>query len=190
MNPEPTKRQSRLLPSGSTPKGRILIVVGGVFILVIAGLIVAGLLGSSGQNSTQTLVSVTAHQQELIRISQLAVTTAKNRDTQNLAITAQLSVTSDQHQLLTRLNRSNVKVTKLQLSSRKNSQTDAQFTQASQANQFDSIFKQSLNDELVSYQKAIKAAYDANSGQSTRALLNTEFKNAGALLGSVPAQSK
>ena len=182
--PQPPQKGG-LLPNPRSKRGRIMVVVGLLMVLLIGAIVMSSLLSNAGKTGTQSLVDLSARQQELIRLSQLGATKAKSKTTKDLALTTQLTILSDQQRLLARLAKSGVKVSTLQLNLRRNSQTDSSLTLADQNNQFDDIFTQTLTSQLSNYQVAVKGVLSVSTGVTIRTLLSTEFTNASTLLGPV-----
>lgn len=179
-NKGPTKK---LIPSTNTKRGRILVIGAGLIVLLILISTVGSLITSAGQGGTKDLIDLAQRQQEIVRVAQIGMTKSKGQNTRNLAVNTQLTVASDQQQLLAKLKKNKISIKPKELSLKLNSRTDALLVKADQNNQFDEIFTKTIVSELTSYQKAINKSYDSNSGLTTRALLKTEFNNAAKLVG-------
>jgi hypothetical protein len=167
--------------SGNSMKQRILIVVGGGTALLVVFMVIFAVLGSSKQTNTQELVTITQQQSELIRISGIGVQKARSTTAKNLAITTQLSITSEQQALLATLKNQGRKLSSKDLALGKNSKNDTLLTQAEQNNRFDEAFVEEIQKELLDYQKNVKAAYQSATNTKVKQALQVQFKNASIL---------
>ena len=184
LSPQQNAKKSLLpVPQPSSKKGRILTVCALLVVVFIVFSLVSSLLSSQGKASQEQMVSIAARQQELIRVSTIGAQKAKSQEAKNLALTTQFTLTTDQIKLQATMLKSGIKLTSIQLNSRKNIKTDAQLIQADQTNQFDEVFSKTVTDELTSYQQAISTAFKQQKGPVTRALLTTEFNNAAIIIG-------
>lgn len=165
---------------------RALIVLGGLLVLIIIVIVFASLL-SGGSNINTSLVSLTAQQNELARVATLGTQQAVGQDTKNFAISVQLSVSSDQQQLINYLKTQGHKVGTKELLADQSTKTDSQLTDATSNSTFDSTFDGIVQSQLTSYAQAVKTAFGQATGKNARALLNTEYQNAQLLLKQVPA---
>ncbi|HSX53469.1 MAG TPA: hypothetical protein VLF90_03845 [Patescibacteria group bacterium] len=167
---------------GGSFKNRVIFVAAGGIVLVIAAIIFASLLGGGGNASA--LVELSEQQQELIRVSTLGEKqSGASQATQNLAITTQLAVQTDQTKTLAQLKKTGHKVKSAQLNLKKNSSTDQQLAAAAQNNGFDAAFAGDLQTQLKSYRASLQQAYKASASQSEKNILRSSFNSASYLLG-------
>ncbi len=176
------KKSKSFLPSGNSTKQRIIIVVVIIIIIFVAGSIILSLLGSSGKSASDDLLVVAQKQTEIIRVTNIGYTKARDKSTKNLALTAELSILSDQAPLLVAMKKSGIDVSKSQLVLGKNTSTDAKLTLADQDNNFDDVFNQTLIGSLGSYQTAVKKAYDETNSTKTKLALVSSLQNVGKIL--------
>ncbi len=101
---------------------------------------------------------------------------------QNFAITAKLSLTSTQTQLLAYMKSNGKKVSTKALSSKVSTTTDKQLSDAVANSTYDATFKQVMQTQLTNYQKDLSAAYKQTKGPKGRQLLNQEYYGAQLLL--------
>lgn len=186
LNHGAKKSKRSILPgSGSSKKQRIVMAIGGGLALLVIVLFGASLL--FGGKKPQGLLEIAQTQQELIRVSALG-SKADSFAARDLSVTTQLTLTSDQADVVAYMKdhgqKTNVKLLNLKM----NSQTDAVLTQAAESNRFDEVFTQTIQQELVAYQQQLKSAYDATSNPKLQQLLGAEFIEAGTLITS--AQDK
>lgn len=169
---------------GGSLRNRIIIVVGGVMVLLVAVLVLTSLLGGGG--NAKSLVELSQQQQELIRVAGIGVNqVGAAQSTQNLAITTQLAVQTDQTKTLAQLKKTGHKVKQAELNLKKNTSTDQQLTTAAQNNGFDAAFIAALQTQLKSYRTSLQQAYKGTTRQSDRKLLQASFNNATYLIGDI-----
>lgn len=166
-------------------KTRLAFVGMGVGVLLVI-VIAFSLLLNRGPSNKDQLLRLAQQQQELIRVSEIGVKKARNRQAQDLAITAQLSLTSEQGPLQAALKSQGVKVSSKQLNAGKDAKTDERLTQAEQTNRFDEEFLEYLQAGLLDYQKNLKAAYDAAQSRSFKETLAAQYDKAATLAGVKP----
>ncbi len=190
MNPPTAAKKGKLpLPPTSSKRGRILVVAALALVAVIVISIMFSVFNSLSQESTNELIELAQRQQEIMRIADLGTKKARTQEAQSLAVTTKLTISSDQQQILTRLNKSKVKVKPSELNLRASSKTDALLTQAEQNNKFDDAFTETIQTQLKSYKQALKKAYDGNSSKSARSMLTTQYNNADKLLTPKPPEA-
>lgn len=182
------KPKRSLLPSGNSTAQRALIVLGGLFVLVIIIVIFASLF-SGGGNINTSLTSLAARQNELARIAGEGTQQAVGQSTKNFAISAQLSLSSDQQQLVTYIKTQGHKVGTKELSADQNAKTDNQLATAAAASAFDSTFSTIMQNELNTYIQELKSTYSKATKANAKALLNQEYQNAQLLLKQAPSSN-
>ena len=181
VNPSTAPRRSLFsLPGQSSTPLRLLTVLGGIFVLVIILVIIKNIIG--GGPDLSAFVPVVQDQQELIHLStnaalQPGLTTAD----QDFAITAELTLTSSQTQLLTYLKNNHSNVNTKTLGLKVSTSLDAQLTTAATDSTYDSTLQQIMQSQLTGYQQDIKQAY-TTAGSNGRRLLNSDFQQAQLLV--------
>ncbi len=181
VNPGSIPKKKLGLPSGNSKGQRVLIIVGGVILLIVAASFILNLLGSGSKKARLELITVAQKQTELIRIADIGMKKARNSEAKNLAITTKLTIMSEQPVLVSTINKLGKKVDTKQLVLGKNTKTDQLLTQAEQSNNFDDVFIKEIQSELTDYAKATKTAYNNNQGKKTKDALALQFKNAATL---------
>jgi hypothetical protein len=174
-------KKKPLVPSGNSKQSRIFIVLGGVLILIIIGSIVAALISNAANAGKADLLKVAQTQAELVRVSELGMTRAKGASAKNLATTVNLSLQSDQAALVASLKSTGVKVSTKELALGKNPKTDVALTAAEQANKFDEVFTETIQTQLVAYQRLLKDAYDKADSEKLKQTLSDQFNTADLL---------
>jgi hypothetical protein len=191
MNPTgPQKRKSGRLPSisgGSGSQRSLLLLVGGGGLLVIVLMILYSIFGGVPDNKEQ-LIKVAQQQHELIRIAEIGVKESRDTQSRNLAMTAKLSLTSDQAPLLAALKKQKVKIGNKQLNGQKNVKTDQMLETAKNNNRFDEEFMEFMQEQLVDYQKNLNVAHKETVNKNLKATLKLQYENASVIIGVDPEE--
>ena len=189
MNPQKTKRRGLRLPGVSDPfiSKLILIVVAVVIGVIVIGVLVSSLFGKSSINAND-LIGVAQSQQELVRVAQQGVANGTQMVTRNFATNVELSIQTEQFQLLTYLKGQGYKLSTKTLSLKKSSTTDKQLTNAIQTSTFDSVFVQLMQNSLVSYNTEVEQTAGNATGSNEKKILSGELAVANMLLQQVPTQ--
>lgn len=189
MSPQSPKQRGLRLPGVKDPfiAKIILIVIGIVIVVVVGGVLISSLFGKSKVNIVD-LTAVTQTQQELIRVATQGYTLGTQPVTRKFAITTQLSLRTQQIQMLDYLQKQGSKLTTKTLTLKKSATTDTQLTTARQTSTFDSTFVHIMQNSLVSYNTLLEQTLSRASGTNEKKLLNAEISVANALLQQVPTQ--
>lgn len=181
VNPAATPRRSLLV--GSSANSRLVIAVVGLVILLVLFVGAKSILFSGSGNSA-ALLKVANQQQELITVTKVATSGSQQLSGggSTIAITTQVSLTSDQVQLLAYLKTHGQKVSKDQLVYPGGLAITAQLAAASSAGTYELTLQQVLKNQLVDYQTSLKQAYAKTSGTRGRELLQKEYDGATILL--------
>ena len=181
VNPGAVPSRSRL-PGGNSVISRLLIVVGGIFILLIIFMVVKNLVLVDSTNAP-LLISAANQQQELIHLSGKAILEPTlEATTKNFALTTQLTLVSQQQQLLVYLQNQGHKITPKQLVAQVSLATDQQLAASVAASTYDSTFRQIMQTKLTSYKQTLQQAYTKTSGSAGRALINKDYASSQLLL--------
>jgi hypothetical protein len=183
MNPSKPPRR-RLLPQGTSPIIRVGIVLASLLVLVILFSVIRSFFSHS---NTPALTTVVQDQQEMIHITTNANQLTNGQQTlstsyHNFSLTAQLSLTSAQSDLLTYMQNNGKKVKAKTLAATISKNLDDQFTAAATNNTYNQLFKQTMQNKLNQYEQALKIAYGQTKGPKGRALLSKEYDAAQLLL--------
>ncbi len=181
VNPGAAPRRSRL-PGGNSVVSRLLLVLGGLLLLFIIFIVGKNLLLVDSTNTPQ-LIEAASQQQELIHLSGKAVLEPTlETTTKNFALTTQLTLTSQQRQLLVYLKDQGHKVAPKQLDSQVSLATDQQLTAAASSSTYDATFRQIMLTKLTTYKQTLQQAATKTSGPAGLALLNKDYTSAQLLL--------
>ncbi|MEO6760969.1 MAG: hypothetical protein ABI220_01155 [Candidatus Saccharimonadales bacterium] len=179
---EDKQREAKFkIPGGDNKTQRALIVAGGAIVLIIIISLLYSLISSSGHSDPQ-LTIVTQKQQEIIRVATDGARHANNQSTKNFAINTELTIQSNQGELISYLADHGTKLSKKTLNLGIDSKTDTLLTNASATNTYDSTVEQELVTELTDYQAALKQAYQGVSGKTLQGILNHSYDNASLLI--------
>ncbi|MEO8105432.1 MAG: hypothetical protein ABI602_03795 [Candidatus Saccharibacteria bacterium] len=181
VNPAAPPRRS-LLPGGGSVIGRVVIVGGGLLVALILFIIVKNLLVVDSSN-TALLLKVAGQQQELIHYSNEATAAPLlEGTTNNFAMTAVLSLTSQQKQLLIYLKANGHKLDAKQLNLQINAGTDQQLKASVAASTYDATFRQVMQTKLTTYGQTLQQAYAKTTGPAGRTLLKNDYATAQLLI--------
>lgn len=181
LNPQQPKRPGLFNFGGGSTAMRALVVIGIIFVLMIVFVAVRSALGG-GSSATPALVTVAQDQQKLLHLAASGQQQSTSDTVQNFAATAQLSLASEQQELLAYLSDNGHKVGDKELGLAISQSTDDQLAAAKSASTFDDTFKTIMADNLKAYRSDLQKAYQATSGPKGRALLNDDYKAAQLLL--------
>ena len=118
LNTTPQKRKLVPFNSNKPIKNNIMFIVGGGLAIIVFIILLSSLfLGKN--NDSASLITLTQQQNELARVATEGTTDAVQQTTKNLAVNVELSLTSDQKQLLAYLKKTGTTVSTAQLGSTK-----------------------------------------------------------------------
>ncbi len=160
--------------------GKQIGIFAGAALVIIIGLWIA-FSALSPKGNTADLLAITERQQEIIRIGTAATAAAGATDVRNFVSNTNVSVTSDQQQLIAYLAKHGTKVGGKQLALDKNVQTDALLANAQAAGNYDGAVTQTLGSQLTTYEQLLKSAYNQTTSKSGKQLLQQIFTHTEAL---------
>jgi hypothetical protein len=186
MNPQAPQRKGPSLSVGTMSKKKLIALgAGGVIVFLILITLIVSILNRGPTNADQLLV-VAQKQNELIRISTLALKEAKGTEARNIAATTMYSLKSDQATLIASLKAQNVKVGKKQLKAGENAKTDIELTTATQNNRFDEAYLEYIETELADYQKKLNEVHKTTQSKKLKQTLKIQYEHASTLIGVEP----
>ena len=166
---------------------RIGIVAGGLLGLLLLFVIFSSLIGSGNDSSSQ-LTDIAQRQAELIRISS-SVPNAAAPTIQNLAASVKLTMSSDQHTLVSLLAQNNKAIDEKTLAARRSQTTDTQLTHAQQDGTYDTALTSVIEQQLSVYIQIVQQAFTASHSHSERSILQADYAH-GQLLVDVGNQQR
>lgn len=174
----PTAKQKNSLPS-STKKLVMIVSIISV-IVIVGGLLITSLAPTS--SSKANLVSLAQQQQEIIRVSQGGERLGSDQTTKNLAYSIDLSVSTNQHQLIAYMDAKGSKVSTKQLTVTADPATDSLLKAAQATSTYDSAFNKVIADELTTYMSTLQDTYKTTSNVRLKQILSDSYAAAKTLL--------
>lgn len=186
LNPNDGQPQKKSLPPKNLGKKQLALIAGGGFVILLFIIVALSALFGGGPSNKEQLLGVVAQQNELIRVSDIALKEAKGAQARNLAMTTKLSLRSDQSSLTAALKAQKVKIGGKELGAAKNAKSDTLLTTAAQNNRFDEEYLSFIQEELVKYQKSIAEAYKTTTSKSLKETMRVQTQNASIIIGVDP----
>jgi hypothetical protein len=134
------------------------------------------------KDNVAQLSELAAEQQEIVRIANLGIENAVGAETKNLAITTKLSVASQHEKLLDYLKDRKHKITKEQLAAKKDTSVDKALREAREENNYDSVFKEVIKEDLASYATNLEKSYQSATSTKAKNLLSESYDSTQNLL--------
>ena len=175
LNPAAAPKKSPFNFGGGLVPGKLIAILGGVFLLVIILAVVVNMSG--GGTDKADMLAVAQDQTELLRLIEVGDTNVKSQALQNFNATAAASTTSDQLAFLEYMGNNDLKVNSKDLALGYDSAVDTQLNNALSAGTFETAYKEVMDKELAQYQTDLTAAYKT-SGPKGKAVLEAQFNNA------------
>lgn len=185
----PQKQEVRSAPLGVKDPflQKLILLVGGAAVLLIIVVIVMNVFFSTKSNTDQ-LLTLAQRQQEIVRVVSANSSELRNQSNINFAANAQISIQSDQNQMLALLTKQGVKTDPKILALKLSADTDTLLATSKSTNTLDDTFKQVLENELNTYISELQAANKTASADTTKQLIAAEFQAANLLLLQLKAQ--
>jgi hypothetical protein len=180
MNPDKPPRKP-LFPGGRSVIGRLALVLIGLFIILIVFVVIRGFF--SNNTNMEMFVSLAQKQQEIIHLT----TNAAEQDdlpetTRNFVVTAQLSLSSTQKELLTYMDSNGSGINTKLLNQTVNAGLDEELAAAVSNSSYDRVFREILKEQLVDYQQALERTFDNTDGPNGQKILEDAFQESELLL--------
>jgi len=183
VNYDKQKQPKRLVNvNNSSLKNRLLVALGGGLLLILVAWILIALLSNSSQSPTAPLISIAQQQNELARVSLEAVQNASTQPTKNFAMTANLSLQSEQQTLLAFLHNLGSNPTSSVLQATLNTKTDSTLKAALNTGAYDQTYVSIARLELSSYEYALQQAFASTKNLQEKQLLSTIYTQAQLLM--------
>jgi len=166
------------LSNGGNPGSRkfIFIIAGAISLVVI--LLLAVVLFSPKDQTGPQFFGIAQTQQELIRVCGQGSEKAKYQATRNLAATCSVGITNSQGQLLAYMKKAKLSYDTKLIGGKASSQTDAKLAQAISSSTFDDTFREIIQAQLASYNRALTAQLATTTGANGREVLTKNQKSA------------
>lgn len=185
MNPGDSPKKTPL--GGSSMATRILVVVGGLFLLIIVAAVFMSFIGGAGKSfDNAAMLTVAQDQTELQRLSDLGVQESVEQTNKNFSATTKLGIKSDQSTLLSFLAQNGYTIDPKQLPLKQDAAATTQLENAKSASKFDSTYETVMKRALQAYQTDLRTAYEGSEGEAKQ-VLNTAYENVTLLLTQLDA---
>jgi len=171
------------LPSMNLPKpvAITLAIVVGLVVLIIASSLLFGSKGSKYQDLTDLM----NRQQEIIRVTAVALPSLSDPAAKALAATTTATMTSEQSQMTTYLKARGTKVDPKTLTKYLNKNTDSQLQVATQNNTVNTAYEAYLKSSFAVYRSSLNTAYKT-APASAKSILSSAYSSVGTLLSDPP----
>lgn len=177
----PQKKSLIPLPSGASKAGKALLIVVVLILVIVVWMVVSNIMGQSQKKYRAEYIKTIKQQKELIRISELGLKKATSADARNLAITTQLTLTSEQAAIQGSAKTMGIKLNSVTLANEDTKKNNDLFTKAEQFNRFDEVFVKALQDDLTEYAKTVQVVYKGTTNKKSKDALGIQYKTAATL---------
>lgn len=160
---------------------RLLIGLGGITVVLIVASMVAMQFFAKGTPST-SLIGLVQRQQELIRIAGLGERTSQNEAIRGLAYNVELSIGTNQQQLMGFISKQGQEITKKELALKQDADTDKLLENARATSTYDSALQKVLSMQLQEYLSDLKTTYSKASSSQLKEILNASYTSGKLLL--------
>ncbi len=179
LNPDTTQKKPPR--SGGNKAMRLLIGLGGITVVLIVASMVAMQFFAKGTPST-SLIGLVQRQQELIRIAGLGERTSQNEAIRGLAYNVELSIGTNQQQLMGFISKQGQEITKKELALKQDADTDKLLENARATSTYDSALQKVLSMQLQEYLSDLKTTYSKASSSQLKEILNASYTSGKLLL--------
>lgn len=184
MSPDKPAKRGIKLGGGNLPV-TLGIIVGAATILIILIVLFSSLL-SGGNSSKSNLISLAQTQTEIMRVSDKGQAGSRSQTVKNLAVTINMSVSSQQHEIIGVLGKNGVKLDEKDLKLKQNGQTDQRLTAAKNTNTFDKEFTQVMQESLEAYANSLRQANGAAKSRTEQELTKKYITQTELLIAQIP----
>jgi hypothetical protein len=159
--------------------GTLVIIAGGLVLLTLILLI--GSLFFGGDSNKDVLLAVARKQSQVIATAERGAKDGGTAQTQALGLAIELSMTTQQQELVAQLSKKD-KVKEKEYASEVSADVTKQLETAERNGRFDEAFTAVIQQELEEYQTELKTANNSVQTKSTKIVLAESFEDAGLLL--------
>jgi hypothetical protein len=177
VNPNTPQKHGGL--TGVSFGKQLAVLVGGAIVLLVVAAMVLSALKPKGIGPD--MVAIAQRQEEIVRIATAAAQQASSQDTKNFVITTQLSLSSQQQQVIGYLTTNSIKTNAKLLGIDHTKQTDTLLADAANAGTYDSVVVTTLNDQLKTYEGQLQTTYKKATGKTSKKILQNSYTAAVSL---------
>ena len=181
--PTPKPKRGLFGNSPNSAKKYLLKVAAIGILVIILGSIVASLLPNS--IPTQSLTDIAQQQQELMRVANQGEARATGETARGLAYTIDLSIGTNQTQLLGYLAKHGTKLSTKTLSLKHSLTTDTTLSASLASSTYDSTFENIIATQLQDYLTSLQQTYNTTTKPDLRQILSTSFSAGTKLLNEI-----
>lgn len=175
------------LLGGNKPIRLLVSIVAIGIVLAIIGVVAASIF--SKDEPTLGLTAIVQEQQEMIRIATQGEQRSTEETTRNLSYNIDLSVSTNQSQLIAYLAKHGTKLKPKELSLKQDASTDTLLANASATSTYDSALRKVLAEQLKTYLTDLQNAYKTTQSKTLKNILSTSFDAANTLYGQAKASA-
>lgn len=185
MNPGQAPKKS-LIPKvgGGSFARKLMLILGGAFVLIVGMWFVGNMLGGSGVNSA-AIISMTQSEQEISRVAAFG-STSGDGNIRNAAANITYTIATQQQEWLAFLAERGTKVKEDDLNLKLNETADQRLADARANNTFDVAYKEIMHSYLTDYSTTLSTNFDKSTNEAERALLTNHFGEVKLLLEQLP----
>ena len=185
FNPAQPTKKSLFSFSGGPLLPKILVIVGGFFVLAIILAMVAN-LGGNKDFDKAAMLGIAQDQAEISRLLKLGEASAKSQAIMNFNATATLATSSDETTFTTYISSNGLKPSQTDLVLKLDGDATTQLNSALSSGNFDTTYKGVIDKKLETYQTDLTAAYKT-AGSNGKKILAAQYKNAALLRAQLAA---
>lgn len=164
---------------GNSQRNRfLLIAVASLTVIILLMLVITFL---PKDPTAQQWFAIAQRQQELVRICSQG-SKAKYQATRNFAITCQTGVTGNQRELLSYMKKAGFSYNEKELDLKQDTRVDTRLKSATASSTFDDAFREVVETQLTSYDRALTAQLASTSGPDGREVLTKNQRSTELLL--------
>ena len=156
---------------------KILAIVGLFAVVIVIVIVLFSVVFSGGSGGREKLVSVSAHQIELLRVLDIGIDDISSRDLKQRFQTLSTSVTTDSAEVTSLIAARGFEVTRLELNVQKDSTVDTDLQEALERNDLDPAFESAVSSAATDYLASLESALATASTATERDLLQTAISN-------------
>lgn len=175
INPNTPKKRSLVPGNNSFLTKLAIFLVGFVLLLVVLGVILSAVF--SGNDVKPQLIETAQAQQEILRIASNNAATNR-QSSKDVAASIQLTITTDQQNLLKYLAARGSKLNAKTLALGQDAKAGQLLESAKATNTYDAMYLQILSEDLASYRAQLQAIYKKTTNKTLKTDLTRYFTNA------------
>lgn len=160
---------------------RLLIVLGGIFLLFAIIGVVLSLLGG-GKGDQEQFSVIASEQQSLSALSSSAVQGATSESAKAFALNVQLTMQTNLNQTKAYMSSAGIKLDEKQLAAATDQKSLQELDAAKETTNYDQTARDVLERALISHATTLKTAYNAAEDVQTKQLLSQAFQTTGSLI--------